>query len=438
MESAIANLDMQTCPTCGTELAHAKFLEVQRRLRDQDEERGKKATAEALRQANLVLAEERKRLSEQQAAILEKARTTEDALKTKVAAQEALLRETSAKLTAEKAEFEKKKADAVGAARQQAEAEALKNSAEQRRVLEDTKKALEQTIAAKAAGEKASAQLREHAVAEAVKAKEEQLLKEKNDELAKVRELDRAEGDKKLIKERSDHLREKEGLLKTVEALKRKVEAKTSNDLGDGAEIDLYEALKAEFDPKGDNIARVPKGHPGADIVHHVVYKKASCGKILIDSKNRQAWQNNYATKLAEDMAAEKADYAVLASIVFPKDERELCLRDNVIVVQPARVVALVRILRQALVRIHQQKLGNEQKEEKKAQLYALIASEAFRRKFDQAAKLTTTLLDLDVEENTAHKKVWMKRGTALKSIERLIGAMDEEIRNIIDGPSHE
>jgi hypothetical protein len=401
MESAVANLDAQTCPTCGTELARSKFVEVQRKLREQDEERAKKATDEAVRQANQVLAEERKRLSAQHAALFEKAKASEEALKSKVAQQE-------------------------------------EHSAEQQRLLEDTKKALEQTIAAKAAAEKASAQLREQAVAEAVKAKQELWLKEKSDELSKVRELDRAENDKKLIKERSDHLREKETLLKTVEALKRKVEAKTSNSLGDGAEIDLYEALKAEFDPKGDTITRVPKGHPGADIVHHVRYKKAPCGKILIDSKNRQAWQNAYTTKMADDMAAEKADYGVLASIVFPKDEKELCLRDNVIVVQPARVVALVRILRQALVRIYQQKLGNEQKEEKKAQLYALIASEAFRRKFEQAEKLTTTLLDIEVEEATAHKKVWMKRGNALKSVERLIGAMDEEIRNIIDGTSHD
>jgi hypothetical protein len=438
MESAVANLDMQTCPTCGTELARAKFLEVQRKLREHEDERAKKATAEAVRQANLVLSIERKRLSEQQAAVVEKARATEDALKTKMAQQEELLRETTAKLTAGKAEFEKNMADAVASARQQAEAEALKNSSEQRRLLEVTKKALEQTIAAKAAAEKASAQLREQAVAEALKAKEEQWLKEKNDQLARVRELDRAENDKKLIKERSDHLREREGLLKTVEALKRKVEAKTSNDLGDGAEIDLYDALKAEFDPKGDNITRVPKGQPGADIVHHVLYNKAACGKILIDSKNRQAWQNAYTTKLAEDMVAEKADYAVLASIVFPKDEKDLCLRDNVIVVQPARLVPLVRILRQALVRIHQQKVGNQQKDEKKAQLYALLASEPFRRNFDQAAKLATTLLDIDVEETAAHKKVWMKRGNALKNIERLIGSMDEQISNIIDGTSNE
>src|SRR4051812_23076336 len=157
MESAVANLDVQTCPTCGTELARAKFLEVQRKLREHEEERAKKATAEAVRQANLVLSIERKRLSEQQAAVVEKARATEDALKTKMAQQEELLRETTAKLTAGKAEFEKNMADAVASARQQAEAEALKNSSEQRRLLEVTKKALEQTIAAKAAAEKASA-----------------------------------------------------------------------------------------------------------------------------------------------------------------------------------------------------------------------------------------------------------------------------------------
>src|SRR5262249_2915682 len=47
------------------------------------------------------------------------------------------------------------------------------------------------------------------------------------------------------------------------EELKRAYEQKTAEELGEGAEIDLYEALKGEFE--GDRIERINKGQPGAD-----------------------------------------------------------------------------------------------------------------------------------------------------------------------------
>ena len=44
----------------------------------------------------------------------------------------------------------------------------------------------------------------------------------------------------------------------TVQELRRKLENKTAEDLGEGAEIDLFEALKMEFE--GDRITRINKG----------------------------------------------------------------------------------------------------------------------------------------------------------------------------------
>ncbi len=319
--------------------------------------------------------------------------------------------------------------------------EEQKKLAEDREGLEAKAKvaqeALEKVNAEKAALEKQTKEAIEQAIAKAEQKKERELAQKHEGELAKVRELDRTENDKKLIKERTDYLREKDALLKTIEGLKRRVEAKTPNQLGEGAEIDLFEQLKAEFDSKGDTIKRVPKGQPGADLIHEVTYKKVVCGKILIDSKNRQAWREGYTTKLRDDMLSEKSDYAVLAAVVFPKDEKELCLKDNVVVVHPARTVALVRILRQALVRMHQQKLSDDQRHEKKSRLYEFITSDHFRQKFSEAGKFTGVLLDIDVEETTAHKKVWMKRGNTLKNMERVLGDLDEGINDILDGSAN-
>ena len=68
--------------------------------------------------------------------------------------------------------------------------------------------------------------------------------------------------------------------------MEKQLQKKTANELGDGAEIDLFEALRESF--PGDKITRIPKGQAGVDILHEVLYKGESCGKIIVDSKNRQ------------------------------------------------------------------------------------------------------------------------------------------------------
>lgn len=101
-----------------------------------------------------------------------------------------------------------------------------------------------------------------------------------------------------------------------IAELQRQLENKTAQELGDGAEIDLFEVLKAEF-PE-DRISRVDKGVAGADIVHDVHHNGRQVGRIVYDAKNRNAWRNEYVSKLRLDQAEARADHAVLASKVFP------------------------------------------------------------------------------------------------------------------------
>jgi len=88
-----------------------------------------------------------------------------------------------------------------------------------------------------------------------------------------------------------------------VEELQRTLDKKTAEELGEGAELDLYEVLKAEFE--GDRIERVNKGAPGADIFT-LLFIRQECGKIIYDSKNHNAWRNDFVTKLAADQMAAK------------------------------------------------------------------------------------------------------------------------------------
>ena len=102
--------------------------------------------------------------------------------------------------------------------------------------------------------------------------------------------------------------------------MQRKLEGKSAHELGEGSEIDLFEQLRTAFE--GDRIQRVPKGMNGADVIHEVVHNGKVCGKIIYDAKNRDAWQNAFATKLNADKLAQGADHAILSSNKFPKGPR--------------------------------------------------------------------------------------------------------------------
>ncbi len=64
--------------------------------------------------------------------------------------------------------------------------------------------------------------------------------------------------DESVLKVQSDFNRERESLQAKIKDVERQLQNKTSGDLGDGAEIDLFKALSETF--PGDRVTRVPKG----------------------------------------------------------------------------------------------------------------------------------------------------------------------------------
>jgi hypothetical protein len=199
-------------------------------------------------------------------------------------------------------------------------------------------------------------------------------------------------------------------------------------------DIDLFEQLKAEYGD--DRVLRLPKGEAGGDLLVEVKYKGTICGRIILDSRNRGNWQTSYAAKLRTDMVEQQADHAVLSTLHFPRGAAELCRHDDVLLVHPARVVEVVGILRQALMRMHQARLSNVERAGKTLRLYDHITSDMFRRKLADTGKLTQLLLDLDVEEVKEHNRVWKTRGGLLKKLEAVNSEVVGEINDIVDGLS--
>lgn len=216
--------------------------------------------------------------------------------------------------------------------------------------------------------------------------------------------------------------------------LTRQLEKKTADELGEGAEVKLLEELKARFE--GDNFHHVGKGNPGADIIQEVVHNGKVCGKVVFDSKDRNAWRNEYVSKLRKDQVAAQADHAILAARVMPAGTKQMHIQDGVIIANPARVLMLVEFLRNQIISFHKLRLSTESKTEKTAELYAFMTSELCGQLFQQIETRAADMEELDVKEKKAHETVWKRRGELIRSVQKAQGDLSAQIDMILGSKS--
>jgi hypothetical protein len=365
----------EQCPWCEQPISHAKFEDIRRRM----------------------TAEQNERL----------AALTDQFERDKAAAE-----------ARAKAALEQARAEAAAAAEQRLQAargEAVKAAeVAMQAKLAETRGKLAEAEQAKAAALAQTA---------ALKAEQDVAVTER---VAQMQETLQRERDATVLAERAKVLK----LQSELADMQRKLEGKSAHELGEGSEVDLFEQLRTAFE--GDRIQRVPKGVNGADVIHEVIHNNKVCGKIIYDAKNRDAWQNGFATKLRADKLAQGADHAILSSNKFPRDKSQIHCQDGVIVANPARVLAIVEILRDQLVRMHELRISNEERGHKTVALYAFITSEPFKQLVEQVEAQAGKMLDLDTKEQEAHRRTWDQRGKLIRSVQKARADLTFEIDRII------
>jgi len=362
-----------SCPWCGQRISHKQFVDIEARIRSEEKRRLEAAEAEA----QAKLAAERETLETRHRADRMSLQLTLQQLKEQ-------LRDQIEKAKDDQAAFDKRLRDATEAA----------SLVERKKV-------------------------------------ETEVARKHQAEREREREVIKADFDQKMLKQDAENQKAAQALRKQVAELQRRLEEQVTRR-PEVVDIDVFEQLKAEYGE--DRVLRLPRGEAGGDILIEVKYKAAICGRIILDSRNRGNWQTSYAAKLRTDMVEQKAEHAILTTLHFPRGAAELCRYDDVLLVHPARVVELVGILRQAMIRMHQTRLSTVQRAEKKLRLYDHITSDVFRRKLADTGKLTQQLLDLDVEEVKEHTRVWKMRGGVLKKLESVNSEVVGEINDIVDG----
>lgn len=228
---------------------------------------------------------------------------------------------------------------------------------------------------------------------------------------------------------------EKQKLQEKLALLQKQLENKTAQEIGEGPEVDLFEQLKAAFE--GDRIRRVLKGTQGGDVIHEVVRNGQVCGKIIYDSKSRNAWKGDFITKLRADQMAERAEHAVLSSNKFPAGSQQLHIVDGVIIAHPARVTALVEILRRHIIETHELRISSDEREEKTAALYAFITSDRCKQLLEQIETQVGRMLELEASEEKAHRLTWERRSRLINGVRKVHGDLCFEIERVLGTAAH-
>jgi hypothetical protein len=250
-------------------------------------------------------------------------------------------------------------------------------------------------------------------------------------EIADIRQILQKDRDTALLKKDAEFARERDALQKKIADMSRRVRG--TGEVAEGGEIDLYDALRGAF-PE-DQISRT-KGKTSGNLVHDIRYKGKSAGKILIDCRPRAAWQHAFVTKLRQDQSEVGADQAILATSMFPAGKKELFVDSGVIVVAPARVPAMVDVLRKALIAMYVARMSDAERTDKLGRLFKFMTSPAFKRRLAEAAELAGEALQIDVDEKRAHDNVWKKRGTVLTRIKNVLREIDTDVSAIVEAPS--
>jgi len=309
------------------------------------------------------------------------------------------------------------------AAEKRAKAEADKKAMALSVQLQETLTKLKQSEAAK-----------DEIVKRAKKEAEQKTKQEREREVKNLRLVLEKDRDQKLLKQQEKFQVLLEASQKKADQLSKQLQEKTAQDI-EGSSVNVFEELQAAF--PDDRITLLHKGNVNEKILHEIIYKGIGCGSIVVDSRNRQGWHDETVSKLRIEQVELEAEHAILSTTVFPKTEKDLCIEDHVIIINPKGVTHVVHLLREAMIKMHVQGLSMVDRASKTHLLYEFISSQGYAQKCSEAASISDAILELEVQEVKQHKKVWEQRGSLTKRLKTVLRDIDTSISSILEDRSN-
>lgn len=263
--------------------------------------------------------------------------------------------------------------------------------------------------------------------------------KARRDELKRLRASVMTEAVKTAETKVLRKLRQKDKLIEYLkeqhELDERKIERLTSDERGEMNEEELVACLQMEF--PDDRVERRGRGRAGSDILHEIRYRAGSqtvvAGLIVYECKDTLQWANEFLGQAKKARVTHRTPHVVIVSRAFPRNEKHLCVRDEVPIVAPTHLVAFGRVLRAAVIELHRASLTSEGQVAKTQELYEYLSGTEFRQEFDAVLDGPRELTDLLGKEREAHERMWAKRSQIHSRMSGGASAVDGRIRAIIE-----
>lgn len=391
--------DTIRCPNCRAEIAVTQAVSQQIREQLRGELDGIR------RQQETILAEKQKQLADQQAALDRTARTLNEEIEHKLAAERTrigaeALRKAQSDLALQMQDLQSRLADKE---QKLTEAQRLElDLRRQQRELESKQQALELEVARRIDAERA------HIREEALKlASEENRLR--------LFEKEKVIGD----------------LQKRIEALQQKAVQVSQQLQGEALELGLEAELRSRF--PADEIEPVATGVRGADLLQHVRNGMGQpCGTIIWETKRTRNWSPSWLPKLKDDQRACKAEFAILVSAVLPADVQNFAFDDGVWISDFTCAPGLAAALRQGLIALANARHAESGKKEKMEVLYNYLAGTEFRQRIEAVVEAFVSMkADLDAEKR-AMARQWAKREKQIEQVIASTAMLYGEVQGIV------
>ena len=252
-----------------------------------------------------------------------------------------------------------------------------------------------------------------------------------DEERTKIRDTAKKEA----VEERQLKEAEKDKLINDLRVqlddMQRKAEQGSQQLQGEVLETILEDLLRQHF--PFDEIAPVPKGIHGGDVIHTVRDASgAACGIILWESKRTKSWSDGWLPKLRDDQRAAKAQIAILVSLELPKDVRTFRHLEGVWVSSVLCAISLAHALRTGMLEVGAAKRVLDGRHDKMEVLYKYLSGQEFRHRVEGIVEAFVTLREELESEKRSTQRMWAKREKQLERATAQTAGMYGDLSGIL------
>lgn len=277
-------------------------------------------------------------------------------------------------------------------------------------------------------------QVIEHIRAELERTVRQGLRKQVREELAPEVESKAKRLTAKELREKDEEVRERDRQIATlkrqVTSLSKKLPSGRAQSLGDIRQETLAQRLASRC--PHDEIALIPKGVRGADIVQHVRAPGGqTCGTILWESKRAGNWSKGWVRKLREDQRQGNHSLAVIVSEALPQPERPLAQVEGIWACDLDVAPDLAVLLRDTVIEVAAARGARARREDLKGLAYDYLAGPDFVAHVTAIINNAKRMRETLEQERRALQARWAEREGQIEGVVAELAGIYGDLRGL-------